>query len=95
MTVVTGSIGRFAVSATWHPDKHCHNPVRIVPATIATKPYVGIAKRAPASFTPRRLAAVTSTTSSDAIRTWWSSRDGAAEVIATVPAVTDTATVST
>jgi len=95
VTVVMGLIGRFAVSATWHPDRHWKNPVRIVPATIATKPYVGSAKRAPASFTPRRLAAVTSATSNDAISTLWSVSEGAAEVIATLPAVTDTATVST
>ena len=95
VTVATGSMGRLAVSATWHSDRHCQSPVRIVPATITTKPYVGIAKKAPASFTPRRFAAVTNATSSDAIRTLCSSREGAAEVIATVPAVTDTATVST
>ncbi len=95
VTVVAGWMGRWAVSATWHPDRHWKNPARIVPATIATKPYVGTAKRAPASLTPRRFAAVTSMTSRDAIRTRWSFREGAAEVIATVPAVTDTATVST
>ena len=41
VTVVTGSIGRLAVSATWHSDRHWKSPVKIVPATIATKPYVG------------------------------------------------------
>ena len=64
-------------------------------ATIATNPYVGSANSMPASFTPRRFASVTSDTSPIASGTRCSANDGTAEVIATVPAVMLTATVST
>ena len=95
VTAATGSTGRSAVAAVRHSERHCHSPVTIVMPTMTTKPYVGSAKSAPASFTPRRFAAVTSATSPDAISTLWSASDGAAEVIAIVPAVIETATVRT
>jgi hypothetical protein len=54
-----------------------------------------MAKIAPASLTPLRLARVRSATKTRAIPTLCSAAAGAAEVMAIVPAVTLTATVST
>ena len=54
-----------------------------------------MANNVPASFTPRRLASITSMTKPTAIGTRRSSTDGAADAIATVPAVMLTATVRT
>ena len=95
VTVVVASIGRSAVAASGQPDTHRTNPTRSISDTTATNPYVGIAKSEPASFTPRRLASVTSSTRPIAIGTRRCSREGAADVIATVPAVMLTATVRT
>ena len=64
-------------------------------ATRATKPYVGTANRMPASRTPRRFASVTNSTRPIAMMTRCWASDGAAEVMAIVPAVMLTATVST
>ncbi len=56
---------------------------------------MGPANTAPDSRTPRRFANASSTTSTTAITTVYLSKNGNAEVIAAVPADTDTATVST
>ncbi|GBC87297.1 hypothetical protein HRbin12_01300 [bacterium HR12] len=56
---------------------------------------MGTANTVLASFTPRRLARVMKATNPMAISTLCSARAGTAEVTATVPAVTLTATVRT
>ena len=57
------------------------------------KPYVGIAKKVPASFTPRRFASVTSITNITDSSTRYGESDGIAEMIATTPATVETTTV--
>ena len=95
-SVACGSIGRFAVSATGQPLRHSTNPATRVTPIISTNPYVGTAKTVPASRTPRRFATITSSTRAVAIGTRQGPRvSGATDVIATVPAVIDTATVRT
>ena len=61
--------------------------------THTMNPYVGTAKTVPASFTPRRLASVTSVTNIIASCTRCSGSDGIAEMIATTPATVETTTV--
>jgi hypothetical protein len=56
---------------------------------------VGTAKRVPASFTPRRFASVTSATIPIEKITLCSARAGAADVMASIPATTETETVRT
>jgi hypothetical protein len=50
-------------------------------------------KRAPLSFTPRRFAIATKQMAMTVSRTLWPWRNGAADVMAEMPAETDTATV--
>jgi hypothetical protein len=58
-----------------------------------TNAYVGIAKRIPDSRTPRRFARVRMRTKSSESATLCDISDGAADVSARTPAVTETATV--
>ncbi len=60
-----------------------------------TNPYVGSAKSTPASFTPRRLANVISTTQESESASSWPRRLETADVSASTPAATETATVRT
>ena len=57
--------------------------------------YVGTANALPDSRTPRRLAAASSATRPTAMGTRYSLSDGNAEMMLSVPAETDTATVIT
>ena len=59
------------------------------------KAYVGIAKAMPDSRTPRRLTSVISTTAPIESSSERCPIDGTADTIASTPAATDTATVST
>ena len=56
---------------------------------------MGSAKARPDSFTPRKLASVSTTTNPSESSTAYGARPGTALVIAATPATTDTATVST
>src|SRR3954454_2675011 len=77
------------------PSAQRANPTPISAKIDATNAYVGIAKRIPASLTPRRFAnAIRTTKKSDSVSSWPRS-DDTAEVSASTPAATDTATVST
>ena len=68
-------------------------PVPTMTNMTATNPYVGSAKSTPDSRTPRRLTIVSSATNPSESPTLCGSSDGAADVSASTPAVTDTATV--
>ena len=61
----------------------------------ATKAYVGSAKRIPASLTPRRFAIAISTTHARDSVSSCPRSDDAADVSASTPAATETATVRT
>src|SRR5262245_48970199 len=77
------------------PAAHFATPVATRTYMAATNVYVGSAKRRPDSRTPLRLASVRSTTQASESATLWDSSEGAAEVKASTPAATDTATVRT
>ena len=94
-TAVPAASG-FGTSACGHaPSRHWPTPVPIMTNMTATNPYVGIAKSTPDSRTPRRLTTVSSTTNASDSPTLCGSSEGAADVSASTPAVTDTATVRT
>ena len=78
---------------TGQPCEHSMSPTPINVTMHRMKPYVGIAKSVPASFTPRRLASVTSSTKKTDISTRYGASDGIAEMIATTPATVETTTV--
>jgi hypothetical protein len=66
-----------------------------MPKITAMKPYVGMAKTVPDSLTPRRFMRASTAMNSTHISTEYGRRLRKAEVIASTPAATDTATVST
>ena len=78
---------------TGQPCEHSRSPTPISVTMQRMKPYVGIAKRVPASFTPRRFARVTRITKNTDISTRYGDSDGIAEMIATTPATVETTTV--
>ncbi len=88
------SSGRCALSACGQPPMQLAAPATSVAAIITTNPYVGTANTVPASRAPRRFATVTRSKNAIAISMRYRPALGAAEITATVPAVTDTATVS-
>ena len=83
-------------AAEGHPPvAHRTNPTASMAKIEATNAYVGTAKSAPVSFTPRRLASVSKTTHASEISTVNRASPEAAPTIATTPATTETDTVST
>ena len=77
------------------PVAHFQTPVPTSTYMAATNAYVGSAKAIPDSRTPRRLTTVSRTTNARHSPTVCGASAGAAEVSASTPAATDTATVST
>ena len=77
------------------PTTHLPTPVAIMAYMATTKAYVGRAKRMPDSRTPRRFATVRRTMKAIERPTLCDSSDGTADVRASTPAATETATVRT
>src|SRR4029079_4240088 len=77
------------------PPNPRRTPYSAIPSTPIMKPYVGIAKKAPDSRTPRRFIAASTTTSVTATTTSWPATHGIADPAFWTPDETDTATVST
>ncbi len=94
-SVCSGITSYPALSATGaDPASVRARPTTIIVRMPARNRYVGTANARPDSLTPRRFAAVSSATNPTAIGTRLSFRSGNAEMTASVPAETDTATVS-
>src|SRR6476660_640642 len=74
---------------------HFVAPTPISAKIDATNVYVGSANTRPASLTPRRLAIEIRTTKRRESDSTWLLSDGTADVSASTPAATETATVST
>src|SRR5690348_12127329 len=92
----TGWTPNDADSATGRsPITARHAPQPIIAKTTATKPYVGIANTVPDSLTPRKFITASSATKPSDMATAAGRSIRNAEVIASTPAATDTATVST
>src|SRR6266536_2537079 len=75
------------------PATHFPTPTATSTNIAATKEYVGRANAIPDSRTPRRLTSVRTPTAARERATLCESTDGASDVIARMPAATDTATV--
>ena len=80
-------------NAVGHPPTHFASPMTIVATIAAMNAYVGSAKIAPVSRTPRRFTTVRSTRAPTDSATAWLPSEGAAPTTATTPATTETATV--
>src|SRR5262249_26098941 len=72
---------------------HLTIPAPITAYSETTKPYVGSGEGNPASRPPRRFATVSARMQPRHSQTRYGSSEGAAEVIARIPAATETATV--
>ena len=96
VTVPTpAAIGSGTVAWGQAPVAHFQIPVATSAYMATTKAYVGSAKAMPDSRTPRRLTTVSRTMKASESPTSWGSSDGAAEMSASTPAATETATVRT
>jgi hypothetical protein len=94
--VSSGLTSQSALSATGaSPNNVRNSPQATMPSTPTTNRYVGSANARPDSRTPRRFAAVRKTTNPTAIGTRPEFRAGAAEMMLSTPADTETATVRT
>jgi hypothetical protein len=92
----TGLMPKEADSATGRPPASTRQPPQpIITRTTVMNPYVGTAKTVPDSLTPRRFITVSTATKPSEIPVAAGRSGRKAEVIASTPAATETATVST